>query len=151
MSWCYQIDAKWSHKYWFPWVPTLPRWAPCWPHGLCYLGGLFPNWSPFYWYGCTLIPSWISNYIHYNVWDEITHPFSDFKGAAIEVWEWRSNFIQHFTEHVITYNADLSSIRPNWTYMDCILLEITENLQPEIMISKCQLFCSDHGELKLRL
>ena len=25
-------------------------------------------------HGITLIPAWISNYIHYNVWDEITYP-----------------------------------------------------------------------------
>ena len=26
-------------------------------------------------------------YIHYNVWGEITYPFPNFNGAAIEVWE----------------------------------------------------------------
>ena len=33
----------------------------------------------------TLIPAWISNYIHYNVWDEITYPFLNFNGATVEV------------------------------------------------------------------
>ena len=32
-----------------------------------------------------LIPAWISNYIHYNVWDEITYPFLNFNGATVEV------------------------------------------------------------------
>ena len=32
-----------------------------------------------------LIPAWISNYIHYNVWDEITYPFLNFSGATVEV------------------------------------------------------------------
>ena len=31
--------------------------------------------GPFYKHGLTLIPSWISNYTHYNPWEEITYPF----------------------------------------------------------------------------
>ena len=31
------------------------------------------------------IPAWISNYIHYKVWDEITYPFLNFNGATVEV------------------------------------------------------------------
>ena len=27
--------------------------------------------GPFYKHGLTLIPAWISNYTHYNLWDEI--------------------------------------------------------------------------------
>ena len=54
----------------------------------------------------TLLPAWISNYIHYKVWDEITYPFPNFN---VEVWEWISNFIPHFIGHVITYPCwDLS-------------------------------------------
>ena len=49
------------------------------------------------------IPAWISNYIHCKVWGEITYPFPNFNGSTIEVWEWMSNFILHFTGHVITY------------------------------------------------
>ena len=60
-------------------------------------------YGPFHWHGLTLIPTWISNYTHYNVWDEITYPFLNFNGATVEVWEWISNFIPHFTGHVITY------------------------------------------------
>ena len=33
------------------------------------------------------MPVGISNYIHYEVWDEITHPFPNFKGCTVEVWE----------------------------------------------------------------
>ena len=33
------------------------------------------TWGPFYWHGLTLMPTWISNYTHYKVWDEITYPF----------------------------------------------------------------------------
>ena len=36
--------------------------------------------------------TWISNYNHYNVWDEISYPFPNFNGATVEVWEWISNF-----------------------------------------------------------
>ena len=41
--------------------------------------------SPFYQHDLTLIPAFISNYIHYNVWDEITYVFLNFNGATIEV------------------------------------------------------------------
>ena len=34
-------------------------------------------------YGLTLIPAGISNYIHYPMWDKITYPLPNFKGAAI--------------------------------------------------------------------
>ena len=46
---------------------------------LCLLGPLLLTC------GLTLIPAWISNYIHYNVWDEITYPFLNFNGATVEV------------------------------------------------------------------
>ena len=41
--------------------------------------------GPFYYHGLTLIPPWISNYSHYNVWDEITYPFLNFNSATVEV------------------------------------------------------------------
>ena len=50
-----------------------------------------------------LIPAWISGYTHYKVCNEITYPFPDFNRCTVEVWEWISNFIPHFTLHVITY------------------------------------------------
>ena len=49
------------------------------------------------------------NYIQYKVWYEITWPFPNFSGATFEHYEWMSNFIPHFTGHVITYPCwDLS-------------------------------------------
>ena len=33
------------------------------------------SWGPFNLYGLT---AWIGNYIHYEVWDEITYPFPNF-------------------------------------------------------------------------
>ena len=44
-----------------------------------------PAWGLFYYHGLTLIPAWISNYIHYKVWDEITYAFLNFNGATVEV------------------------------------------------------------------
>ena len=35
--------------------------------------------GPFYWQGLTLIPAWISDYIHYKMWDDITYPFPPLK------------------------------------------------------------------------
>ena len=34
---------------------------------------------------------------------EIIYSFPNFNGATVEVWEWISNFIPHFTGHVITF------------------------------------------------
>ena len=41
--------------------------------------------------------------MHYKLWDEVTYPVLNFNYATIEVKEWKSNFIAHFTGHVITY------------------------------------------------
>ena len=53
--------------------------------------------------GLTLIPAWISNYIHHNMWDEITYSFPNFNGCTVEVWDWISNFVPHFPGWLITY------------------------------------------------
>ena len=96
---------KYIYSYLFRWSINmhLSRWLPIslaiWQY----------NWGPFYKQGLTLIQSSISNHIHYKVWYEITYPFPSFNGATVEVWEWMSNFISHFTGHVITYPCwDLS-------------------------------------------
>ena len=41
--------------------------------------------NPFYYYGLTLIPVWISNYIHYKVWGEIADPFPNFNSVILKV------------------------------------------------------------------
>ena len=67
--------------------------------------GYAQNWplpNPFYWHGLTSIPAWIGYYIHYNVWDEMSYPFPTLNRATVEVYECISNFIPHFTGHVIT-------------------------------------------------
>ena len=72
-------------------------------------------WAPFYrfvvttwpcaqwWVLGPFLPTWISNYAHHKVWDEITCLFPNFNGCIVEVWERPSNFIPHFTVYVITY------------------------------------------------
>ena len=45
---------------------------------------------------------WISNYVHYKVWDETTYAFPNFNGCTVEVWECISNFIWRFIMDVIT-------------------------------------------------
>ena len=47
-------------------------------------GSNFDTSGPFNLHGLTLIPAWISNYIHYKVWDEITFPFLNLNGATVE-------------------------------------------------------------------
>ena len=59
--------------------------------------------GPFYEHGLSLIKAQISNYNHYNVWDEITFTFPNFNGETVEVWELISNIVPHCTGRVITY------------------------------------------------
>ena len=66
--------------------------------GVDWLHHCLLGWLP----GAPLL-TWISNHTHHNVWDEITYPFLNFNGATVEVWELISNFIPHFTEHMVTY------------------------------------------------
>ena len=57
--------------------------------GLFYQGGqrliIYAPCDPFYLHGLTLIRAWISNYINYKVWGEITYRFINFNGATVEV------------------------------------------------------------------
>ena len=78
---------------------------PLWEH-------INAAWKTFYMYWVlgpllltwfNLIPVWISNHIHYHVWDKITYPFLNFNGATVEDWKWIGNFIPHFAGHIITY------------------------------------------------
>ena len=52
--------------------------------------------------GLFLLTPWKSNYIHNTAWDKISYSFPNFNGAAVEIWEWISNFIQHYIMDVIT-------------------------------------------------
>ena len=61
-----------------------------------------PVGAPFVWHGITLFSAWISNYLHYEVWDEITRPITNSRGCTLEVWQWKNNFIPYSIGHVIT-------------------------------------------------
>ena len=37
-----------------------------------------------------------SNHNRQNMRNEITYPFPNFNGAAVDVWGWTSNFVPHF-------------------------------------------------------
>ena len=54
----------------------------------------------------------MDKHIHYNMCDGITYPFLNFNGCTIEVYEWISNFIPHFTGHVITYPHAGIKVKP---------------------------------------
>ena len=45
----------------------------------------------------------ISNYINYEIWDEIIYRFSNFNVCTLEVWECISDFIPHLMGHVVIY------------------------------------------------
>ena len=57
----------------------------------------------FYQHGLTFIPAWISDYMQYKMWYEISYSFLNFTGCTVEVWEWLKNLIPHFTGPVIAY------------------------------------------------
>ena len=41
------------------------------------------SWGPYHKHRSTLIPAWMSNYIHYEMWDEITNPFQTSTAALL--------------------------------------------------------------------
>ena len=64
---------------------------------------LSAKWRCAFCSGLSFIPAWIRNRNHYKGWGELIYPSLSFKGAAVGVWEWISNFSPHFARHVITY------------------------------------------------
>ena len=50
-----------------------------------------------------LTSAWIINCPHRNVWDAIIYPLQNFSSTTLSIWDWRSNFIQQITEHLIQY------------------------------------------------
>ena len=40
--------------------------------------------------------------------DEITYPFPNFNGTAIEVWEWISNIISHINDMWLFIHAGIA-------------------------------------------
>ena len=51
----------------------------------------------------------LCNYTYFKVCDRLINSFLNFRGKIVDVGEWISNFILHFTRHVINYPCwDLS-------------------------------------------
>ena len=48
-------------------------------------GILLLTFDPLWWHELTLIPEWVSNYIHYNVYDEITYQSQNINSSSTEV------------------------------------------------------------------
>ena len=72
----------------------------------------------------------MNNSIHCKLWNKITCPFPNLNGAAVEVWDWISNFIQHLTLRVIDYscwNKIYVSKRGSWWWK--IKLEPYDSMQ----------------------
>ena len=59
------------------------------------------------------------------MWDEIIYPNPNFNSATVEVLEWISNFVTHFTEHAISY--------PFWNLSYTMLLKGAQ-LYPSVSI-----------------
>ena len=60
------MGPTWAHL-----GPTGPRWAPCWPHEVCYLGCYEKRDKSNIWFG-----AWISNKDHINQFNESSHLYS---------------------------------------------------------------------------
>ena len=83
------------HLLWQLYVATLTKMSE--------FGWVLITRRPFFSHDLTLNPTGIINDINYEVWVEITHPIPNFNGAAVNVWEFQSYFIPHFTGLIITY------------------------------------------------
>ena len=95
-----EIDASFS-------VMAVTTQTPKWHHNLGCASVVVTFGSLWYHdrklYINSFIPAWISNHIHYKLWDEITYPFSNFNGCTVDVWELINNFIPQFAVWVIIY------------------------------------------------
>ena len=72
------------------------------------------------------------------VWDEVIYPFPHIKGAAVEVWEWISNFIPHFVtgcNYVSMLGLKLVYVskRGSWWPRD---LHMMRKVQCDVVISR---------------
>ena len=62
--------------------------------------------EPFYQHGLNLIPIWVSNHTHSEVWNGIIYPFINFNSYTVEVLKWIRNFVE------ITNDIDISQKKP---------------------------------------
>ena len=88
----YEVAAYLSMQLWLTFWPAIIK-GSHWMWWHLWLT-LHSSLGPYFcWYGLTLIHVRISNYIHYKVWDQITYPFPNFKGA-VEVIDWLIDWVQ---------------------------------------------------------
>ena len=67
-------------------------------------------------HGSSLIPAWICNYTHFNVWDEITYLFLDFNGATIYLVVGRQ-IINHWNQTAFTVFREGKHMTPPRNYI----------------------------------
>ena len=63
---------------------------------------------------------WISNHTPNKVWDKIIHPFPNFNGCTVKVWEWISNVIPQFIKDYLSllgFKLIHVSKRGPWRYI----------------------------------
>ena len=78
--WVYESEEKRKSLLWFP---RDSEWK-----GVPYLVFTGKEWDVFVIsldYQGPLLLTWISNHIHFKLWDEITYPFLNFNGCTVEV------------------------------------------------------------------
>ena len=77
MAWCRQATSHYLSQ--------------CWPRPISPYGFTWPQWVNVLTRALFTNPPWISNHMHSQLWDKITHPFPHFTptAALFEVWEWK--------------------------------------------------------------
>ena len=73
------------------------------------------QWRPLNKYYSTLTTAWISNHIHYKVWEEITYPFS---GCIVDAWKWTCDYLSVLGLTLIHVNKWAPGI-PFLTWFNC--------------------------------
>ena len=67
--------------------------------------------GPFHQHKLMLIPAWICNYIHNDVWDEIIYPFPNFKSVTYTSFNVR-NFVWNFNGYL--WNSTQNILPIDW-------------------------------------
>ena len=71
--------------------------------------------GPFRRHWLTLIAAWICNNMPTEVWDTYMHPFPNFNGCTVEVWEWMSSFISHSVMNIYPcWYGSQNMLHPLW-------------------------------------
>ena len=123
------ITVKRFHASLVPWGTLIPYLAAAMPTQSPKIGHDAGNASVNGEHGITQVPSQLlhSEYglelYPIKARDEINYLFRKVNGATVEVWEWMSIFIPHFTVHVITHPcwnqgySMLANYTQTWLYI----------------------------------